>query len=83
MHTLISPLRFLSRSSVYSAISFSPAVAREENRKNPTLRRPSPMNQRREDKEKEEEEPKLSVSEHTVNINGKPMKYKATAGYIF
>src|ERR1035441_5679983 len=34
------------------------------------------------DKDKEEEEPKLSVTEHTITIGGKPVKYKATAGYM-
>jgi carboxypeptidase C (cathepsin A) len=34
------------------------------------------------DKDKEEEEPKLSVTEHTITVGGKPVKYKATAGYI-
>src|ERR1700679_237557 len=33
-------------------------------------------------KAKKEEEPKLSVTEHTVIINGQPVKYKATAGYM-
>ena len=29
-----------------------------------------------------EDEPKLSVTEHTIMIGGKPVKYKATAGYM-
>src|ERR1700679_2333565 len=33
-------------------------------------------------KAKKEEEPKLSVTEHTMIINGQPVKYKATAGYM-
>lgn len=33
-------------------------------------------------KDKDEDEPKLSVTEHTVTIGGKPVKYKATAGYM-
>ncbi|MBX9687640.1 MAG: hypothetical protein K2X27_13115 [Candidatus Obscuribacterales bacterium] len=37
---------------------------------------------KRKDKKEKEDEPKLSVSEHTININGKPVKYKATAGYM-
>ena len=36
----------------------------------------------KEDKDKEEQEPKLTVTEHTVTIGGKPVKYKATAGYM-
>ncbi len=31
---------------------------------------------------KENEQPKLTVTEHTVTIGGKPVKYKATAGYM-
>lgn len=31
---------------------------------------------------KDKDEPKLSVSEHTITINGKPIKYKATAGFM-
>ncbi len=34
------------------------------------------------DKDKDEAEPKLTVTEHTVTIGGKPVKYKATAGYM-
>src|SRR5262249_7621206 len=33
-------------------------------------------------KDKDEDEPKLSVTEHTITIDGKPVKYKATAGYM-
>ncbi|HEY9715785.1 MAG TPA: hypothetical protein V6C72_20090, partial [Chroococcales cyanobacterium] len=33
-------------------------------------------------KEKAGDEPKLSVTEHTVVINGQPVKYRATAGYM-
>ncbi len=32
--------------------------------------------------EKPQEEPKLSVTENTVTIGGKPIKYKAVAGYL-
>lgn len=32
--------------------------------------------------EKDKDEPKLSVTEHTVTIGGKPVKYKATAGFM-
>ena len=35
------------------------------------------------DKDKDDEdEPKLSVTEHTITIAGKPVKYKATAGFM-
>ncbi len=34
------------------------------------------------DKDKDKDEPKLSVTEHTVTIGGKPVRYKATAGYM-
>jgi carboxypeptidase C (cathepsin A) len=34
------------------------------------------------DKNSDENEPKLTVTEHTVTIGGKPVKYKATAGYM-
>ena len=33
-------------------------------------------------KESEEDQPKLIVTEHTATIDGKPVKYKATAGYM-
>ncbi len=33
-------------------------------------------------KEKDDDEPKLSVTEHTAIIDGKPVKYKATAGFM-
>lgn len=33
-------------------------------------------------KDKDDDEPKLSVTEHTITIDGKPVKYKATAGYM-
>jgi carboxypeptidase C (cathepsin A) len=36
----------------------------------------------KEDKDREEQEPRLTVTEHTVTIGGKPVKYKATAGYM-
>ncbi len=31
---------------------------------------------------KKDDEPKLSVTEHTVIVDGKPVKYKATAGFM-
>lgn len=31
---------------------------------------------------KDDDEPKLSITEHTITVNGKPVKYKATAGYM-
>lgn len=34
------------------------------------------------DKDEKKDEPKLSVTEHTVMIDGKPVRYKATAGYM-
>ncbi len=37
---------------------------------------------KKKDKDKDDDEPKLSVTEHTITIDGKPIKYKATAGYM-
>lgn len=34
------------------------------------------------DKKDKDDEPKLSVTEHTITIGGKPVKYKATAGFV-
>ena len=34
------------------------------------------------DKAPASDAPKLSVTEHTITVNGQPLKYKATAGYI-
>ena len=83
MNTLISRFRFLLTSVCLLAFCFSPVfAAREKEKKSETEGSASDQSKDDKDKEKEEGEPKLSVTEHTVNINGKPVKYKATAGYI-
>ena len=69
----------------FLAVSFSPAFAAREKDKKPDTENSdsdkSKGEKNKEDKEKEEK-PKLSVTDHTITIGGKPVKYKATAGYI-
>src|SRR6185369_7958961 len=37
---------------------------------------------KKDEPKKDEKEPVLSVTEHTISIGGKVIKYKATAGYM-
>ena len=76
----MNPLRFLFALIYLLALTLSPAFAREKEKKSDSEKTESDRS--KDDKNKEEEEPKLSVTEHTINIGGKPVKYKATAGYI-
>jgi carboxypeptidase C (cathepsin A) len=82
MHILIKSSRWLVLVFCLSALSLSSLLAREKQKNQKPEAEKNEPNQSKDDKEKEEEEPKLSVSEHTINIGGKPVKYKATAGYI-
>lgn len=83
VQTVIKSMRWLFVVVCLLAVSFSPAfAAREKDKKSDTENSDSEKSKDEKDKEKKEEEPKLSVTEHTVTIGGKPVKYKATAGYI-
>ncbi len=76
-------MRWLSILVCLLAVSSSPAyAARDKNKKSDTENSDSEKSKDEKDNNKKEEEPKLSVTEHTITINGKPVKYKATAGYI-
>ncbi|HEX3816967.1 MAG TPA: hypothetical protein VHW03_01625, partial [Chthoniobacterales bacterium] len=64
---------------VVSTVYMSPARGDEKINKNGNLKKAT---EKGNDKDIEEEQPKLTVTEHTATIGGKPVKYKATAGYM-
>ncbi len=83
MHAVIKSMRWVFILVCSFAVSFSPTfAARDKEKKSETEDSDSDKSKDDAEKEKKEEEPKLSVTEHTVTIGGKPVKYKATAGYM-
>jgi carboxypeptidase C (cathepsin A) len=85
MYTLVTSLRFSLAFTCLLGFCLSPVFAARERDKKPDTENSDSdesKDDKDKDKEKKEEEPKLSVTEHTSTIGGKPVKYKATAGYI-
>lgn len=55
---------------------------KDEAKKTDQAEKPASKQKSEETDKDTEEEPKLSVQEHTITINGEPIKYKSTAGFM-